>query len=405
MSKQKSLGISHPVGVLHEIRWIEICPWLILVRSLRVALLVRVLFLAYLGVLLTQIGWAVLGSLSAENPVELQRFTDTVPQLPHWESLSHPNTYTEYRNNPLFRAWNLLSQPLTEMNDPTITWRTAFILISSACWAIAIWSIFGGAIARISAMQLTRGETLGLVSALKSATTVFLGTAGAPLIALLGAAALSIPLLFAGLLIRLDFMAMLTGLAWIFVLTWGAMCAVVLIGLLFGWPLMWATLAIERSDAFDAISRCYAYVYQRPLQLFFYLMVAGLLGCFGETAVHYFAIASVNLADWAISWGSGSQRAADMILMASEENDSVTGMAATGAQAMHFWKQTWLGIAASYPVAYLWSTFVGIYLLLRRHVDSTEMDEITLTQQDPFQGLPELQKNEIGLPEVKEGSN
>ena len=58
--------------------------------------------------------------------------------------------------------------------------------------------------------------------------------------------------------------------------------AVLSLGMLAGWPLMWGAIAAEDSDAFDAISRSYAYTFQRPLHYLFYACFASfiaLLGC------------------------------------------------------------------------------------------------------------------------------
>ena len=49
--------------------------------------------------------------------------------------------------------------------------------------------------------------------------------------------------------------------------------AVLLLGLIFGWPLMFSTISTEGTDAFDAISRSYAYVFQRPFHYLFYTIL------------------------------------------------------------------------------------------------------------------------------------
>ena len=54
---------------------------------------------------------------------------------------------------------------------------------------------------------------------------------------------------FDGLFLRFDFFAMIAGLLWVLPLAWSLLLAVVLIGLLLGWPLMWATVAVEHTDA------------------------------------------------------------------------------------------------------------------------------------------------------------
>src|SRR5689334_17022192 len=48
-------------GVLREIAWSEICPWLILVRVFRLSIQLRMLLLSSAAVLLTIFGWWVFG--------------------------------------------------------------------------------------------------------------------------------------------------------------------------------------------------------------------------------------------------------------------------------------------------------------------------------------------------------
>src|SRR5262249_37733350 len=47
----------------------------------------------------------------------------------------------------------------------------------------------------------------------------------------------------------------------------------VLVGLI-GWPMIHATLSTEGSDSFDALSRSYSYVYQKPWHYLWYALVA-----------------------------------------------------------------------------------------------------------------------------------
>ena len=80
--------------------------------------------------------------------------------------------------------------------------------------------------------------------------------------------------------------------------------------------------------------------------------------------------------------------------------EDLGGMATYGSSAIDFWKHCLLSVAASYPLGFLWSATVGIYLLLRRHIDSTEMDEISLDNQEPTEGLPKLRDDDSGVPQV-----
>jgi hypothetical protein len=46
---------------------------------------------------------------------------------------------------------------------------------------------------------------------------------------------------------------------------------------------------------------------------------------------------------------------------------------------MQGWSVAVRGLAGAYPLACLWPFAVGIYLLMRRDVDSIELDEVTLS--------------------------
>ncbi len=375
--------LAHPDGVLHEIRWKEICPWLILVKALRVTLLIRVLVLATIGVMLTQWGDAAIDRVFPGEMSSLSRTTKTaiasqftqfnpvIDQQPKGDTLLRPQT------GAFLQGWRWVTKPFWLLANRELAWQSSLILLLHGFWTIVVWAVFGGAIARIAALYLTRDETLGPLVALRDAATVWLGTTGAPLITLLAAIGLAVPLVLLGTLLRLNSLAVVAGLLWCFVLAWGLMLAVVLVGLFFGWPLMWSCLGVERSDAFDGVSRCYAYVYQRPLQLAFYVLVAMLLAFLGEAVVYVFASATVALSEWALSWGTGNARLADLLSVDSS---------LLASRAINGWKWGLESLVAAYPLACLWPMAVGIYLLLRRHVDGTEMDEVTLS--DGLRSLP-----------------
>lgn len=406
-----------PAGALYEIRYSEICPWLILVRSLRVSLLLRVLVLALLGVVLTQLGWAVLDKVFPESAAHLEPIThQPAKEVTIGPLLVSPDASTAISElpgiqikdalpkrlafGPLVRAWGWLTSPFLRSISQSAAWGECLVLMLSGLWAVAVWAVFGGAISRIAALHLTRGEMLGPSKALGEAVSKWAGTAGGPIITLVAATILALPLVLVGLLLRFDLLALVVGLLWIVALCWGLMLAVVLLGLLLGWPLMWATIGVERSDAFDCVSRCYAYIYQRPLHLVFYLVVASLLGMLGELAVEYFVVAGVTLTDWTTSWGAGNERIAQLTLGSEAGGPPLSGTANTAVMLIGFWKQTLLAFAASYPLAFLWSATVGIYLLLRRHIDSTEMDEVNLSQPAPTAGIPPLSSQEGGVAQV-----
>jgi len=399
--------MSQPHGSLYEIRWNEVFPWLILVRALRVSIMARVLGLAFAGVLLTQGGWSAIDLVFPESLAQIERVPGDRARkfrLPVPDSISQVIEYAESRKvvaahaGPLVRGWSWLTQPFRRLINRDATWQRSLALSLSGIWTLVVWALFGGAITRIAAVYLTRGETLGPWVALKSALTKWGATAGAPLIVLVAAAALALPLAFDGLFMWNDFLAMLAGILWPVVLAWGLLLTLVLLGLCLGWPLMWATVAVERTDAFDGVSRSYAYVSQRPLHLIFYVLVATGLGFLGSFLVQSIAYATVGVSEWTISLGLSSERTAELV---ESTQANLSASADIGRRAILFWKEILQTLVASYSVGYLWSASVAIYLLLRRHIDSTEMEEIAFDENDlPPSGLPQLKPDESGVPEM-----
>src|SRR4029079_18006813 len=79
--------------------------------------------------------------------------------------------------------------------------------------------------------------------------------------------------------------------------------AILLIGALIGWPLMWSTVSVEGTDAFDALSRSYAYTYHRPWRLLWYALFALFLAVVSMFVVKLFASSAIALGNWSIDWG------------------------------------------------------------------------------------------------------
>jgi hypothetical protein len=197
-----------------------------------------------------------------------------------------------------------------------------------------------------------------------------------------------------GLLLRLEVGIYLAAVLWVFVLLGGLISAVLLLGLVFGWPLMWGTISAEEmGDVFEASQRCYSYTFGRPLRYLFYILVALLIGSAGWVLVYYFAEAVLHLSGWAVSWGSGSERLARL------DGSSGAHLAASVIQALNGLVRS---VASAYRYSFLWCAAASIYLLLRRDVDHTEMDDIYVEDEQKRYGLPPLpggERDDLATPE------
>src|SRR6185369_17800140 len=99
-----------------------------------------------------------------------------------------------------------------------------------------------------------------------------------------------------------DLGVLIIGIIWPLILACGFFLAILLVGLLFGWPLVWPTISAEGTDSFDALSRSYSYTYQRPLYFAFLIVATGILASIGAVFVMLFADVVLYLTAWTVSW-------------------------------------------------------------------------------------------------------
>jgi hypothetical protein len=447
-----------------EFSWHEWFPWLILLRTVRVALMARVMVLGALGLIAMTLGWRAIGAALPEtsdpvisdwNNVANQWLWDNSPELSveatvssaaglfRWAAMGLPNAPVS--------LWLYVTRPFMELFREDLTARGFAQLLLCCLWGLLVWGVFGGAISRIAALKLTRDEAPGFVAALRYAVSKLSSYSLAPMIALAGAGVFAIQLLVLGLLMQLSFFAMLAGLAWGFVLLLGFLMAILLIGALVGWPLMWATVSVEGTDAFDALSRSYAYTYQRPWRLLWYVLFAGFLAAVSMFVVRLFAASAIELGNWSVEWGLDEQTMNDVVklqlpppaepdmappvaapsevvvatpgeepVIVAITDEPAEGKAAVApgagvapeavappglllriaAWAVDRWKLLLNALAAGYQAGFLWVSAVGVYLLLRRDIDGVEMNEVYAGPDDDF-GMPSLTEDAAtGVPEV-----
>lgn len=402
-------------GELRSIAWSEIFPWLCIFRTFRLAISLRVLVFSAAGALLTVSGWALLAWVFEGDPavIENSPWLDQYRSCP-WTSLttvgsneaSLPGTSLLSEtgvvgSDPFFRVWTMLGSPLHGVFSTGPSVSSLACLAICGLWAVAIWAFFGAAITRIAAVQLASDERVGWGAAIRHARSKWLAYFSAPLFPVLGIVLAGLPAFFLGWLLRLDIGVLLVALAWPMLLIFGLLMAILSLGLVFGWPLMWSTISAEGTDSFDALSRSYAYVFQRPLHYLFYAVVAALFGVLGWLLVSHFAAAVIDLSWWAASWGAGSERA-DLIVARGTEG--LGGIGGAGATLIRFWNGCVSLLAVGFLFGYFWTASTAIYFLLRRDVDATEMDEVFLDSdrsEETF-GLPTMTTDEAGAPVVED---
>lgn len=404
--------------VVQKVSWWDLCPWTIIFKTLPVATGVTALALALLGTMATPMGWLaseklfvnqdVLEDLAVMEMVQVNR-SPWRSLFPSFEEDPRAISIAGVRLSGPRLVFEQLARPFQYLFSTDLSVREFLYFLVGCLWTIAVWSFVGVAIARVCILHLTRNEPVPLDDAFEFAMDKFTTTAGAIGIPLLAVAALCIPGFLLGLLMGFDIGAVLVSLLWFVALAIGAAIALLLLGLLFGWPLMVASVAAEGQNSFDAMTRSYAYTFQRPVQYAFYMLIAVVFGGFCWLLVMQLATAVTELGWWATSWGANvanGNRIADLqgvgeTIDAAGNPIERSGAFGVAVNMIQFWNQVLMTLAASFMYALFWCLASAVYLLLRKDVDETEMDEVYQVDEKRTYELPPLKSDENGIPQVQ----
>lgn len=305
---------------------------------------------------------------------------------------------------------------------------------------LAIWSYFGGAISRIAAYEIAKdGERIETRKALQFSRKKFWSFFWAPLICVIGFGFFALCNYIGGLVgglldfawVGSIFVAFLLPLA----LLSGFIMTLIAVGTLTGAPLFAPAVAAEGTDAFDAVSRGFSYVYSRPWHFGWYQLVSWGYGYVCISFVILFTVAMCHLGLWAGSAGfelcgvmhkgefKAVTNASWSLILSDEKSHQMSNYAwdpvslatdphpygrlqtlsrritrvddkpAKGIEATkwnhriaHFvttlWLAVTLGLALGYVVSYFFSQQAMIYYILRKKVDGIEMNEVFEEQEE-----------------------
>ncbi|MBN2210836.1 MAG: hypothetical protein JW709_05515 [Sedimentisphaerales bacterium] len=298
-----------------------------------------------------------------------------------------------------------------------------YSLFFFAIWLIII-AVFGGAICRMAALQFARDERIGPMHALKFSLKKLGSFITAPLVPLGIIILIGVLLAVGGLVGSIPVVGeiiagILTGLA----LLGGFVIALVAIGLMGGFNLMYPAIAVEGSDSFDAISRSFSYLFSRPWRLGFYTLVAWIYGAICYLVVRLFVFVTLLAVHTAAGWtmnidGSSlipSRGKLDAIWPApsfwdltGNINWATLGGAETIAAAIIFvWVALLAGCVLAFMLSFFYTAHTTIYFLLRQRVDATDLEDVfieesmedLLEEAKPAPETPEIDENTPAKPE------
>lgn len=278
-----------------------------------------------------------------------------------------------------------------------LIWNHTVFFILFGIWFLLNWAVFGGAISRIAAVQFARDEKISVRQAMNFAVGKVLSFGSAPVIPVLIVTVIGLIVAVASLIGNVPFLGpIVVGALFFLALLAGFVMTLVLLGTAGGFNLMYPTIAVEGSDSFDAISRSFSYVYARPWRMLFYTIAALIYGAATYIFVHYFLWVMLVLAHHFVSLGIFTQADNTRDLLAVMwPSPAVTGRLAyavdfhtltfaqkIGAFFIEIWVMLIVCFLGSFALSFYFSANTIIYFLMRRQVDSTEMDDVYLEQSE-----------------------
>jgi hypothetical protein len=264
---------------------------------------------------------------------------------------------------------------------------------------LAVISVAGGAICRISALQFAQGEKPGLTEALRFSIRRFLSFFAAPLVPAGIIIVVGVIVLVIGLIGNIPRVGeIIMGLFMVLALLAGFLIAIILIGAVAGFNLMFPAVVYDGSDCFDAISRAFSYVYSRPWRMAFYTAVAAVYGAICYLFVRFFAFLLLLVTYAALDIGVFSE--ADGVsklariwskptfvnLMGSDTGLAMNGSERFAALLVYLLLLVVVGLVVSFLLSFYFSANTIIYSLMRFKVDNTALEDVYMPVEEPRAG-------------------
>ncbi len=406
----------------------ELFPWIRFFRTFSIAVDVRKVVLAALGLVTFSVGNALISRLPfapAAHPVSKkvasvkQNANISKPRVESWNA-SIVEVEKDFGDiSPLVRVaqmledpWNNLAEifregglvllrPLRGILDPAVllfrtdhSWADIAYAWTRLLWALCVWAIFAGAITRLAATQFAIDERLTIKEALSFSVQRFPSYIAAVLLPLAGVGFFWLACCVGGALGRIPVVGeWLVGALWFLPLLAGLIMAMIIVGVAVGWPLMVAAISTEGSDGFDGLSRAYSYVYNRP---WYYLFLGVLLLLYGAAAVFFvwlMATLVAYLSGWGVAAGLGLSRVKFLFGEAPQlfggpdllpgEAAAAGGMGYAGITLVGVWLRGLSLLTVGFVYSFFWVAVTITYFLLRKSDDDTEFDEVFMPQPEP----------------------
>ena len=306
--------------------------------------------------------------------------------------------------------------PVYYLFDGRANFWVLLYLLLLILWFLIVWGFFGGIITRMAVLQLTGKEGGGVREAVAFVRRRYVSYLLSPLIPIAIIGFLVLCCFLFGLIHWVPILGDLwDGIFWFLPLIAGLLITLLLLGMV-GYPMMYTTLSTEGSDTFDSLSRSYNYVYESPWHYLWYGLVAIAYGAVLVLFVVVVGSLTVYFAKWGVkqfpAWGS--DRSPEFLFLYAPESlgwrqvltegspiaineygepknpaeydqwlDKYEWWNHIGAVLASFWVTIVFMLVIGFSYSYFWTAATQMYLLMRKRVDETEMDEVYIEEEAP----------------------
>lgn len=342
-----------------------------LVAAIRLAFDPRKLAIAAIGLLFLRVGWSTLDILLPASPgvtadILGPATPDTSP-VGGWDRIGELAISRSLRLSEPFR---LLIGPLWTLFNPASDWGAMLHALLALIWALVVWGICGGAIARLALLQEAEMRQPGIVEAVLFALRSAWDLIVTPLCPLMTIGFCSLVGVAFGLLYRVPYGDVVAGVGLIIPMVLALVMLLLAAGCVAGWPLFHAALAAGADGVLDALSRTFSYLNQRLGLYVAGVAMAWLAGLVGLIGMELLADGVVHLTRWSVSL-SGGRALPEAVFQHGHPGAGMLGTAAHGF---------WLGLVRlavhGWAYSFFWTAGAFLYLWLRYEVDGTPRSEI-----------------------------
>ena len=269
-------------------------------------------------------------------------------------------------------------------------WAFRFHPIYSAIYFSSAFLIFvfvGGAISRCAALEFAKAERPGLFEAAGYAARNYRSFLTAPLLPLGLVGVFAFVVILLGMVAAIPrvgelLMVLLFGL----VLFFGFLVLLMVLGAFAGGMLLFPSIAYEKTTGPDSIGRAFNYVLNRPVWMFYYVLVSGVFGTFFYLVLRVLIFLALRLTYSLLLVGMTIVKQAPKLqriwpeptLLSFLKMPSTSAVWSESASSfvIYLFMLGIVGLLLSYIVSYFFSSAAVIYALMRKKVDKIETERV-----------------------------